>query len=121
VSVPNHVPMPQENLLAKELQERNIELIQQYNDGHKTIDIYIPSAKLDIEVDGMDHYMVPRQIISDFKREYWSERAGYHTIHIPNKFIDREDYLLNIVDALVEVVKLRKEELLKDKLISYSK
>ena len=113
---PNHTPMPQENLLANALRKRNIELIQQYDDGHKTVDIYIPKAKLDIEVDGTQHFMEPHQMMRDFKREYWSERAGYHTIHIPNHFIDRQDYLIRIVDALIDVVKLREVELLKLKL-----
>jgi len=114
--MPNREPTLEENIFAKALIAKGIELKQQYNDGHKTVDIYIPKAKLDIEVDGMDHFMLPKQIISDFKREYWSERAGYHTIHIPNHFIENQDYLRRMVDALVDVVKLREEELLKLKL-----
>lgn len=113
---PNHIPRPQENTLANALRERGVELKQQYSDGYKCVDIYIPKAKLDIEVDGMGHFMLASQMISDFKREYWSERAGYHTIHIPNDFVERHDYLIKIVDALVEVVKLREVEIMKQKL-----
>lgn len=117
----NHIPTKEENILAQKLRERGIDLCQQYYDGYKTIDIYVPKAKLDIEVDGMDHFMIPHQIISDFKREYWSERAGYHTIHIPNHFIKNKSYLDKIVEALAQVIKLREEELLKIRLQRLSK
>lgn len=117
----NHTPTHQENLLAEALRDRKIEVIQQYSDGYKTIDLYLPKAKLDIEVDGMDHFMIVKQVHSDLQREYWSERAGYHTIHIPNFIIEKKEYLNKVVDTLVEVVNLLAEESLKTKLIQLSK
>ena len=53
-------------------------------DGYKTIDIAIPQAKVNIEVDGMHHSFDSRQAISDLRRTLHSFKKGYYTLHIPN-------------------------------------
>lgn len=77
-------------------------------DGYKTIDISIPSAKIDIEVDGLHHFLEPEQIKSDFMRTYWSiKRDDYDTIHIPNIIIEK--YLNKVADALASVARSHHE------------
>lgn len=76
----------------------------QNNDGHKTVDISIPSARINIEVDGMQHYLNADQIMRDFKREYWSlKRFDFDTIHVPNIMVDY--HLEPLADALAKVAK----------------
>jgi predicted alpha/beta hydrolase family esterase/very-short-patch-repair endonuclease len=89
--------------LATALRKRNIELETEHYDGHKHVDIYIPSAKLNIEIDGLQHYTEPSQIIADFKREYYSDKEGFSTFHITNQLI--ETHLNQIADAIDEVVR----------------
>lgn len=63
-------------------------------DGFKHIDIAIPEAKVNIEVDGIQHNFDSRQALADLKRTYYSFLKGYHTIRIPNSLV-RNDYVLN--------------------------
>jgi len=76
-----------EKKLVNALIKEKLDIKTQVKDGYKTIDISIPWAKLDIEVDGKQHYIDGEQMISDLKRSYWSSRSGYQTLHIPNELI----------------------------------
>jgi very-short-patch-repair endonuclease len=83
------------------LKQRGVDSTTEYNDGHKHIDLAILPAKLYIEVDGMQHFTDPNQVISDFHRDYYSNKDGFHTWRIPN---DMVKYHLNeIADAIVKV------------------
>lgn len=99
----NTTSTPHENKLSDALAKHGIKHVQQFWDGHKHVDIYIECAKLNIEIDGIHHLTSPKQILSDFNREYWADKAGYYTLHIPNIVIDSE-YFDQIVKAIVEVV-----------------
>lgn len=101
----NFKPTPtfHENKLAAALRDKGIIFEQQYWDGYKHIDIFVKSAKLNIEIDGIQHLTEPAQIISDFNREYWADKNGYYTLHIPNRAIESDDFE-KIVNAIVEVV-----------------
>jgi very-short-patch-repair endonuclease len=87
------------------LDKRGVRSITEYPDGHKTIDIAIPEARLYIEVDGIQHLNNPEQIIKDFKRDYYSQREGFYTLHIHND--DIKNHLNSIADAIVDVVRGR--------------
>lgn len=90
--------------LYKALRDRNIFCKLEDWDGDKHIDISIPWAKIDIEVDGLYHFFEPKQIIADFDRSYWSIiNDNYDTIHIPNFIID--NYLDRVADAITEYSK----------------
>ena len=56
-------------------------------DGHKTIDIAVTDAKVNIEIDGQHHNFNPHQALSDLKRTYHAFRKGYLTLRIPNSLI----------------------------------
>lgn len=95
--------------VARKLHEaiikRGVDAKIEYNDGHKHIDIYIPCARIAIEIDGIQHYTNPEQIISDFGRSHWSQKEGVNTIHIPNDLVVK--HLKKIANALAEVAKIR--------------
>lgn len=102
--MPNIIPTKQEVLLAEALRKRGIDLETEYQDGHKHIDIYIPKVKIAIEIDGLQHFLDPRQVSSDFHRDYYSNKEGVFTKHIPNELI--ESHLDQIAEAIVKVVKM---------------
>jgi very-short-patch-repair endonuclease/8-oxo-dGTP pyrophosphatase MutT (NUDIX family) len=98
-------------LLWAALAKRGIDSITEYPDGHKTIDIAILPAHLYIEVDGVQHLNNPEQIITDFKRDYYSSEGGFYTLHIHND--DIKNHLNSIADAIEDVVKNKQMPILK--------
>ncbi len=88
--------------LAEALQKRGIILELEHWDGHKHVDIYIPKAKIYIEVDGIQHDIKPKQAISDFNRDYFSYKDGFFTKHITN--LEIETHLEEIANVIKEVV-----------------
>jgi very-short-patch-repair endonuclease len=94
--------------LNEALNKRGIATIEEHWDKHKHIDIFIPSAKIYIEVDGPQHLTDPRQIVRDFKRDHFSELEGFSTLHIPNSVIDKD--VDEIAEAIAEVVEERAQE-----------
>jgi len=89
-------------LLYDALKARNIDAILEYNDGHKTVDIAVLDAKLFIEVDGLQHFTNPEQIMRDFKRSHYSDGDDFRTFYVTNQIIER--YLDQVADALAKVV-----------------
>jgi very-short-patch-repair endonuclease len=75
--------------LNQALNAVGIETIIEYWDGHKHVDICIPKAKIYIEIDGVQHYTNPNQIIADFYRDQYSADAGYYTLHVPNEVVEK--------------------------------
>ncbi|MFA5360037.1 MAG: hypothetical protein WC349_03740 [Patescibacteria group bacterium] len=95
---------PQSRELYEALLARGIKCELEKWDGYKHIDISIPWAKIDIEVDGLQHFLDSEQIKSDFKRSYWSiTNDDYDTIHIPNIIIEK--YLDKVADAIAKVAR----------------
>ena len=76
-------------LLNQALNTIGVETILEYWDGHKHVDIFVPAAKLCIEVDGSNHYTSATQIVTDFKRAEHSAEDGFHTFHVPNEAIEK--------------------------------
>jgi very-short-patch-repair endonuclease len=99
--------------LKEALEKLGIRVLAEVNDGYKTIDLTIPSARINIEVDGNQHLTNPYQILSDLKRDHYSDDMGYDTIHITNESI--RSNLGGIVSALAEASKIREESLEKGK------
>jgi very-short-patch-repair endonuclease len=93
--------------LKHALEKLGIRVLAEVDDGHKHIDLTIPSARINIEVDGCQHFTDPYQILSDLKRNHYSDNLGYDTIHIPNKLI--HENLGGIASALAEASKIREE------------
>lgn len=84
------------------LTQIGVEAYLEHPDGHKCIDIYVPKAKLYIEVDGSHHYTSARQIQTDFERDHKSDDDGFHTMHITNYAVETE--AIKIARAIRKIV-----------------
>lgn len=101
-------------ILKEALEKRGIKVEKEYSTGYMHVDLYLPEAKINIEVDGLQHLTDPEQIERDFHREYYSERKGYHTLHIPNPLV--KEHLNQIVEAITKVVFKAKQDIITSKL-----
>jgi hypothetical protein len=70
----------------------------------KTVDIAILSAKLYIEVNGIQHVESCEQLRSDLWRSYYSFNAGFLTLPVFNKTIKSIGEFYQIVDIIVRIV-----------------
>lgn len=92
--------------LYNALKKRRIKSDLEVWDGYKHVDLCIPWANLDIEIDGIQHFTNSKQIEKDIERSYWSqERDDFDTIHVPNILIEK--YLDEIADAIAKVARNR--------------
>lgn len=98
----HHEATPQAKALYDALIKRGVEAVLEYPDGYKQIDIAIPSAHIYIEINGIQHYDSPEQIISDLERTAYSDSDGFRTIPITNQII--ETHITQVADALAQVV-----------------
>jgi peptide-methionine (R)-S-oxide reductase len=96
-------------LLKKYLQKCGLKVEEEVYDGHKHIDLSIDSAKLDIEVDGLQHLTNPEQILTDIKRSGYSREDGYETIHVHN--VDLTYKAEAIAHAIAEVSEKREKDI----------
>jgi len=95
---------PQARALYEALQKRGIHCKLEAYDGYKHIDISIPWAKIDIEIDGLQHYLDPEQLMSDFDRARLSaQNDDFDTMHIPNIIV--EQHLERIADTIAIVAR----------------
>jgi len=63
------------------------DIILEFYDGKKHIDIAIPEYKIYIEVDGLNHNLDSNQSLSDLMRDYYSYREGFYTIRVSNSLV----------------------------------
>jgi very-short-patch-repair endonuclease len=98
-------PTPQAKRLHEALNKRDIHNELEFTDGHKHVDIHIPSAKLNVEVDGRYHLTDPEHLFRDLERDSYSHLDGIDTIRIPNFYVD--SYLDEIANAIAEVARKR--------------
>ncbi len=97
---------PQAVALYHALRNRRIKCELEVWDGHKHIDLSIPWANMDIEIDGFQHYIDPNQIESDLERSYYSAtNDDFFTMHIPNTAI--ETNLNAVASAIARVARKR--------------
>lgn len=103
------VPTKEAEALKNALIKRGIKVYVELHDGYKTIDLTIPNAKINIEVDGVQHLTDPKQILADLGRGYYSHKNGYDTMHITNQMICA--HLDDIADALAQAAKIREQKI----------
>ncbi len=101
------LPTKEEILLKEALEKLGLRVMSQVPDGYKHIDLSIPDAKINIEVDGPAHLTDSSKILSDFKRDCYSLRNGYDTIRIPNELIHSD--LGGVASALAEAAAIKIE------------
>jgi very-short-patch-repair endonuclease len=95
-------PTKEALLLNRELNKAGILTELEHWDGHKHVDIYVPTGKLYIEIDGEQHYTSVTQISSDFRRDHYSELEGYRTFRIPSFVVEKK--LKTITKAILEIL-----------------
>ncbi len=101
-------PTKEALMLKEALEKLGIRVLVEVDDGHKHIDLCIPSAKINIEVDGDRHLTDAYQILADLKRSYYSNKNGYDTIHISNDSLNSN--LGGIASAIAEASKIREND-----------
>ncbi len=101
-------PTPQAKRLHEALNKRDVHSELEFDDGYKHVDIYIPSARLNVEVDGKYHLTDPEHLFRDLERDSYSHSDGIDTIRIPNFYVD--SHLDEIADAIAEVTRKRRNE-----------
>lgn len=106
-------PTPQARKLHDALKRRGIPAELEKWEGHKHIDIAIPSARINIEVDGQHHNFNDEQAFSDLQRTFFSFEKGYYTLRIPNSLI--ENRLNRAVDLVIGIIEKNRENLAKQK------
>ena len=86
------------------LKDRGVPAKLEKSDGYKSIDIAVPHAKVNIEVDGMHHSYNGKQALTDLKRTLHSFKKGYSTLRIPNALAeyDMEQTADIITEILIE-------------------
>ncbi|MDO8664219.1 MAG: DUF559 domain-containing protein [Candidatus Liptonbacteria bacterium] len=102
-------PTKEARALQEALEKQGVRVYKELYDGYKTVDLAIPKAKLNIEVDGIQHLTNPNQILADLNRGYYSHKNGYDTMHIPNEMIRL--HLKEISKALAEASKIRERKI----------
>jgi very-short-patch-repair endonuclease len=94
-------PTLQAKRLHEALNERGIYNELEPFDGHKHVDISIPWAKLNLEIDGKYHLTDPEHLFRDLQRDACSHNEGIDTIRIPNLYV--ESHLDELADSIREV------------------
>ncbi len=102
-------PTPEAKSLKEALETRGVKVLTELHDGHKHIDLALPRAKINVEVDGIQHLTDPKQILADLGRGYYSHKNGYDTMHIQNEVVRK--HLPEIADALAEASKIRERKI----------
>jgi len=88
------------------LKQRGVPAELEKFDGYKCIDIAIPKAKINIEVDGQHHNFDSKQALSDLKRTYYSFLKGFYTLRIPNSLVYNDKVLNETADYIVEILNI---------------
>jgi very-short-patch-repair endonuclease len=100
-------PTPQAKRLHEALNKRDIHNELEPSDGYKHVDISIPGAKLNLEIDGKYHLTNPEHLFRDLERDSYSHLDGIDTVRIPNFYV--ENHLDEIANAIAEVARKRQE------------
>lgn len=100
---------PQALELGAALEKEGIILHREKYDGFKHIDIAIPRARLNIEVDGIQHYDNADQILADLDRTHYSALKGFETIRIPNALL--KTHLATIATAVAKAAQVRAKKI----------
>jgi hypothetical protein len=69
------------------LRERGVPAELEKFDGYKTVDIAVVEARVNIEVDGEQHFNNADQAFDDLQRTFFSFKKGFLTLRIPNVLV----------------------------------
>jgi len=101
---------PEAKKLYSALRMAGVPAKLELHDGYKHIDIAVPKARVNIEVDGGHHNLNYKQALADLKRTYYSfKKGGYLTLRIPNSLI--KNNFNETVDYIVKFLKESAEQM----------
>jgi len=104
-------PSDEAFILYISLRKRLVPVELEKYDGHKTIDMAITDAKVNIEVDGKQHNTDSAKAFTDLLRTYYSLKEDFITLRIPNSLI--HDNLEETANYITRILIDRKESLQK--------
>lgn len=110
-SDPKLTPESKKFYLALRVRGVNVEM--EKHDGHKHIDLAITGKglRLNIEVDGSQHYTNAEQSYSDIQRIYHSFLKGFYTLRLPKILV--KERLNETADLVVGLLKHSQEKQVK--------
>jgi len=79
-------------------------------DHHKHIDIAITKSKVNLEIDGPQHNLDPKQALSDLKRTYYSFKKNFITLRIPNCLVSNPQITKETAEFIHEFLIEGKEQ-----------
>jgi len=85
---------------------RNIPVIEEYSIGTYSLDFAIPDKKIDIEIDGEQHYLDKRIVESDNRRNRYLQELGWKVIRVRwshyNKLSrnEKEQFIINFMKEI---------------------
>jgi very-short-patch-repair endonuclease len=82
--------------------------------GNMHIDIVIPEARVNIEIDGKHHSLNPKQALADLKRTYYSFRNRFLTLRIPNCLVRDDKTIRETADYIVRLLNESNKQLEED-------
>lgn len=103
-------PTEEARKIGKALESRGWKVIYEAFDDYKHVDLSIPDAKVDIEVDGLHHYTDHIQALRDLERARHSYKDGFYTVHIPNILADNDEILNKTIACLDKFLKMNLED-----------
>lgn len=100
-------PSYPERYWKKILDKANIKYVEQYPIHTYLLDFALVEEKIDIEIDGDQHYLDPRIIESDKRRNEYLKNLGWKIIRVRwsdyKKLVDKQDrmdYVNNIINEI---------------------
>ena len=96
---------PQVKKLSNALATRGIKNNVEAFDGYKHVDISIPWARINIEVDGKHHLYNPNQLFADLERDSFSQIDKIATIRITNDIV--EENIDDLAESIAQVARKR--------------
>lgn len=87
------------------LESNNIEFTSEYRIGIYSLDFAIADKKIDLEIDGDQHYIDERIIESDKRRTLYLQENGWKVIRIRwseyQKLADKKSYVDNLLQQII--------------------
>jgi len=104
---------PQARTIGEILKQKGHNVEYEKWDHYKHIDIAITKCKVNIEIDGPQHNLDPKQALADLKRTYYSFKKGFITLRIPNCLVQTAELMqetANFIDEFLQESKGQLEE-----------
>lgn len=87
------------------LDSNDMEYVEQHQFVSYTLDFAFPDKKIDLEIDGDQHYLDERIVASDKRRNAYLSEHGWKTVRVKwsdfQKLTNKKEYVNNILDQIM--------------------